>query len=153
MIRALVAWDRPETSACALSMAALAGDDRLRRRLRRDIADRGHHLSGWLVQLHRTEPVGRAVELSTPFRVEDELLVGVLVAGGYPLTALIRVDNELGFRAAGVTMFTEHLDTVLRRIEEPLGEVTITEADEVSSVGRYSGPGQPKVGDAVKSTQ
>ena len=40
---------------------------------------------------------------------------------------------------------------VLRSIEDKLGEVVITEADESSSVGTYSGAGAPKVGDTVKN--
>lgn len=42
---------------------------------------------------------------------------------------------------------------VIRRVEDRLGVVVITEADEQSAVGTYSGTGQPKVGDAVKSIQ
>ncbi len=40
---------------------------------------------------------------------------------------------------------------VLRRIGTSIGTVTITEADEQSSVGNYNGPAKPKVGDQVKS--
>src|SRR4051794_22562460 len=116
-IRALVGCNRPEASAGALAMSTLAGDDDLRRQLRRDIADRGHHLPSWLAQLHRTEPVDRALELSTPFRVEDELLVGVILPGGHPVTAVVRIDNELGCRAVGATVLVEHLDAVRQRIE------------------------------------
>jgi curli biogenesis system outer membrane secretion channel CsgG len=39
----------------------------------------------------------------------------------------------------------------LRSIEEALGEITITSADEQSAEGKFTGPGQPKVGDTVKS--
>ena len=42
---------------------------------------------------------------------------------------------------------------VIRRIEDKLGVIVITEADEASAVGAYSGAGQPKVGDAVKTIQ
>ncbi len=42
---------------------------------------------------------------------------------------------------------------VIRRVEQSLGAVVITEADEQSSVGTYSGGAPPKVGDAVKSMQ
>ena len=42
---------------------------------------------------------------------------------------------------------------VIRRIEDKLGVLVITEADEQSAVGAYSGTGQPKVGDAVKTIQ
>jgi hypothetical protein len=40
---------------------------------------------------------------------------------------------------------------VLRSITEKLGTVTISEADEVSSVGTFSGDGEVKVGDMVKN--
>jgi curli biogenesis system outer membrane secretion channel CsgG len=42
---------------------------------------------------------------------------------------------------------------VIRSIENKLGEITITEADELSSVGNFSGSSLPKVGDKAKSTQ
>jgi curli biogenesis system outer membrane secretion channel CsgG len=40
---------------------------------------------------------------------------------------------------------------VIRQIEDKVGEVVITEVDESSSVGKYSGSGPAKVGDAVKN--
>ncbi len=42
---------------------------------------------------------------------------------------------------------------VIRRVEDKLGVVVITEADEQSAVGNYSGATPPKVGDAVRSIQ
>ncbi|MBI5084517.1 MAG: curli production assembly protein CsgG [Acidobacteria bacterium] len=42
---------------------------------------------------------------------------------------------------------------VIRRIEETVGDVTITEVDELSAVGRFSGPGKPKAGDNVRPAQ
>lgn len=42
---------------------------------------------------------------------------------------------------------------VLRRIEDKVGEVVITEVDEQSSVGRYAGSGTVKIGDAVRGGQ
>lgn len=41
----------------------------------------------------------------------------------------------------------------LRSIEDPVGQIQITSADEGSAVGTFTGAGQPKVGDAVKSIQ
>jgi curli biogenesis system outer membrane secretion channel CsgG len=40
---------------------------------------------------------------------------------------------------------------VLRSIEDPVGQVTISEVDELSSVGSFSGSGTPQVGDLVKN--
>jgi curli biogenesis system outer membrane secretion channel CsgG len=42
---------------------------------------------------------------------------------------------------------------VLRSIENKVGEMTITEVDEQSSVGTFSGSGLAKVGDVVKNMQ
>jgi len=42
---------------------------------------------------------------------------------------------------------------VLRSVEEPLGQIVITSADEGSAVGTFTGSGQPKVGDSVKNLQ
>ncbi len=96
LVRSLAGVDRVETSAALLAIATLTVDAELRRRVRREIADRGHVLPRWLAELDRTEPVDRAVEVSTVFRDADELLVGVTVPGGHPLTAVVRIDNEFG---------------------------------------------------------
>jgi curli biogenesis system outer membrane secretion channel CsgG len=40
---------------------------------------------------------------------------------------------------------------VIRQIENKLGEVVITEVDELSSVGKFTGSGPVKVGDTVKN--
>ncbi|MGB9606367.1 MAG: CsgG/HfaB family protein, partial [Bryobacteraceae bacterium] len=40
---------------------------------------------------------------------------------------------------------------VIRALENTIGEVVITEVDEVSAVGTYTGGTPPKVGDAVRS--
>jgi hypothetical protein len=129
-IRSLAAWNTPETSGLALAMATLIGDADLRRQLRRDITDRGHRLPRWLVELHRAEPVDRAVQLSSPFRIADELLVGVTVPGGHALTAAVWVDNELGSRAAEVAVYGTHLDVVLHHLEDELVEdATVVEVE------------------------
>jgi curli biogenesis system outer membrane secretion channel CsgG len=54
--------------------------------------------------------------------------------------AVVRTGREIRDPASG---------KVIRRIEESLGEVVITEVDEQSSVGKYSGSAQIKVGDRV----
>jgi curli biogenesis system outer membrane secretion channel CsgG len=40
---------------------------------------------------------------------------------------------------------------ILRSIEDKVGEITITEADDISATGTFSGPGSPKLGDIVKN--
>ncbi|RBY75121.1 hypothetical protein DQ239_17390 [Blastococcus sp. TF02-09] len=117
LVRGLLSWNRPECSAGALAMATLSRDDALRREVRRDAADRGHLLPRWLVELNRSEAVDRAVELSTVFRDVDELVVGVTVSGGHCLTAVVHVDNELGFRVVDGRLYARHVDVVVAAIE------------------------------------
>lgn len=109
---------RPETSAALLAMATLSVDPELRRRVRREIAERGHVLPRWLVELDRSDPVDRAVEISTVFRAADELLVGVVVPGGHPLTALVRIQNEWGGVATDGYVMEAPLDAALDLLTE-----------------------------------
>jgi hypothetical protein len=98
LVRSFSAVDRLETSAALLAMATLTVDADLRRRVRREIAERGHVLPRWLAELDRSTPVDRAVEVSTVFRDADELLVGVTVPGGHPLTAVVERLERLAAR-------------------------------------------------------
>ncbi|SEM09800.1 hypothetical protein SAMN04515665_13035 [Blastococcus sp. DSM 46786] len=113
LVRSFSAADRVETSAALLAIATLTVDPDLRRRVRREIAERGHVLPQWLAELHRSEPVDRAVEVSTVFRDVDELLVGVTVPGGGPLTAVIAVNNEFGAVATDGYVVGAPLDEVV----------------------------------------
>jgi curli biogenesis system outer membrane secretion channel CsgG len=56
--------------------------------------------------------------------------------------AVSRVGREIRDPATG---------KVIRRVEDRLGDITITEVDEASAVGTYSGTGAVKVGDSVKN--
>ena len=40
---------------------------------------------------------------------------------------------------------------ILRSVEDNIGEMVVTQVDEGSAVGKFSGGGQPKVGDTVKN--
>jgi hypothetical protein len=118
LVRSFSSADRVETSAALLAIATLTVDTELRRRVRREIAERGHVLPRWLAELHETQPVERAVEVSTVFRDADELLVGVTVPGGGPLTAVVRVDNELGAVATDGYVAEAPLDSVVDLLTE-----------------------------------
>ncbi|MGY1858093.1 hypothetical protein [Modestobacter sp. SYSU DS0290] len=116
VVRHLVAWDRPETSAGALAIATLADDAGLRRWVRRDIADRGHTVPRWLADLYLAAPVDRGVELIGPFREADDVVLGVTIPGGHALTAAVRVDNELGVRAVDGALYEHPMEKVLHSL-------------------------------------
>lgn len=96
LIDVLSAAERAETSAALLAIATLTGDPDLRRRTRRQMADRGHVVPRWLAELDRTTGVEEAIELSDVFRGADDLVVGARVPGGHPLTAVVHVVNDFG---------------------------------------------------------
>ena len=82
-----------------------------------------------------------------------------LVADVTGNTVVINVGTRAGVRP-GMTLSVRRLSReikdpatgrVIRRMEETLGTLTITEADEESAVGTYSGAVPPKVGDTVKN--
>jgi curli biogenesis system outer membrane secretion channel CsgG len=65
----------------------------------------------------------------------------------------IKVGDRLEVRRKQREITDPATGKVLRRIEDKVGEVVITEVDEQSSVGRFSGSGTAKVGDAVRGAQ
>ena len=65
----------------------------------------------------------------------------------------IKVGDKLQIRRANREVRDPATGKVLRRIEDTLGEITVTEVDESSSVGTFSGKTPPKVGDRVVNPQ
>jgi curli biogenesis system outer membrane secretion channel CsgG len=63
----------------------------------------------------------------------------------------VKVGDRLAVKRTGREIRDPATGKVLRRMEENLGEITITEVDDGSAVGKYSGAGTPKVGDAAKT--
>jgi len=63
----------------------------------------------------------------------------------------IKVGDKLKVNRVGREIRDPATGKVIRRVEDQLGEITITEVDEGSAVGTYSGTGQVKVGDSVKN--
>jgi curli biogenesis system outer membrane secretion channel CsgG len=65
----------------------------------------------------------------------------------------VKVGDTLQIKRIGREIRDPATGKVIRRAEANLGQVTITEVDELSAVGRYSGSEKPKVGDAAKGGQ
>ncbi len=63
----------------------------------------------------------------------------------------VKVGDKLSIRRMSREIKDPATGKVIRRIEQTLGEVTITEVDEQSAVGTFSGAGAPKTGDTVKN--
>jgi curli biogenesis system outer membrane secretion channel CsgG len=63
----------------------------------------------------------------------------------------VKVGDRYAVRRIGREIRDPATGKVIRRVEDNLGEVTITEADDSSAVGKYSGPGGVKVGDTIRN--
>ena len=63
----------------------------------------------------------------------------------------VRVGDRLTVRRATRDVKDPTTGAVLRKLEDTVGEVTVTEVDEMSSLGRFTGPALAMVGDIVKS--
>jgi hypothetical protein len=64
----------------------------------------------------------------------------------------VKVGDRLQIKRASREVRDPVTGKVIRRIEENIGEVAITEVDENSSVGTYTGSIPAKIGDRVSST-
>lgn len=63
----------------------------------------------------------------------------------------VKAGDRLMVSRAGKEIRDPATGRVLRRTGERLGELVITEADDISAVGTFTGSGAPKVGDSVKN--
>jgi curli biogenesis system outer membrane secretion channel CsgG len=63
----------------------------------------------------------------------------------------VKVGDHLQVRRVGREIKDPASGRVIRRVEDAVGEVVITEADESSSVGTFTGTMTPQVGDRVAS--
>ena len=63
----------------------------------------------------------------------------------------VKVGDKLAVKRVGREIRDPASGKVIRRIEESVGEITITEADEASAVGKFNGSGEVKVGDTVQN--
>jgi curli biogenesis system outer membrane secretion channel CsgG len=66
-------------------------------------------------------------------------------------SAGVKVGAVLAVKRVGRKITDPATGKVLRQMEDTIGQVTITEVDAQSSVGKFSGSGAPKVGDVVKN--
>ena len=65
----------------------------------------------------------------------------------------VKVGDTLQLKRIGREIRDPATGKVIRRDEAALGDLTVTEVDELSAVGKFNGSGKPKVGDAAKGGQ
>lgn len=143
IVESFLAVPLPETSALLAAVAALSGDDLLRRRVLREIADRAHPLPGWLTDLPRAAPTRRAVEVTHALGDGDNVIIGVTFAPRGALTAVVYVDHNLG---------TLVKDAFVDRLDDVVDRVRAGASDDPDTVARPLAPADARVriGDAIE---
>jgi curli biogenesis system outer membrane secretion channel CsgG len=77
----------------------------------------------------------------------DSIIINVGTKAG------VKVGDKLSVSRLNREVRDPSSGKVIRRIEDKVGEIVITEADEQSAVGKFTGPAPAKVGDLVKTAQ
>jgi hypothetical protein len=112
-VESFLAVPLPETSALLAAVAGVSGDDLLRRRVAREIANRAHPLPEWLTGLSRATAAPEAVEVTHVLGDADDILVTVALPGGRALTAVVLVEHNLGSIVKDAFVLDEPLDDVV----------------------------------------
>jgi hypothetical protein len=96
---------------------------------------------------------------ATQLPVETVSIDGMVADASDDGTLILNVGSRSGLKV-GDTLQVKHpgreirdpaTGKVLRRIEESVGTVTVTEIEETSAVGKFSGTGKPQVKDTVSN--
>ena len=65
----------------------------------------------------------------------------------------LKVGDQLQIKRVGRTVKDPATGRVIRRVEDLIGTMTVTDVDADSAGGKFSGAGQPKVGDTVSNSR
>jgi hypothetical protein len=126
MVDSLLDVPLPETSALLAAVAELSGDEVLRRRVHREIADHAHALPRWLADLRRTTAHPHAVEVTHVLGDGDNVLVAATLPGGHSLTAVVYIDHNMGTLVKDAFVVSAALDDVVERLRSAGDDPDIT---------------------------
>lgn len=133
-------FDAPieETSALLTAVAALARDDELRRRVRREVTDRAHVLPRWLVQLETSRPT-HVLSIEHVLGDGEEILLGVELPDGRPLTASVYVDHNLGTVVKDALVAPTDPDTAVELLRDDFDpDITVRQLDLADARARLT---------------
>jgi Domain of unknown function (DUF6398) len=126
------------TSALLSAIAALADDDVLRRRVRREVGTRGHVLPHWLAELDRDTAVTGVMEMRHVLGDGEDVLLGVRMPGGSELTVAVYVDHNMGTLTKDAFVVAEPLPALVGQLrgldDDP--DTTFTDLEPSSARAR-----------------
>lgn len=108
--------DLLETSALLAAMAALSSDEMLRRRIGRELTARAPALPRWLADLSNAAPSERVIEVVHVLGDGDDVLVGVRLADGQELTAVVYIDHNMGTLVKDAFVVPEAMDVLVEQM-------------------------------------
>jgi hypothetical protein len=107
-----------ETAVLLAAIAELLVDDPAAQlQCRRDVAERGERLPGWITALPRVD-VYRAVRRTHVLGDVDELVIGMRLDGGHELTVAVRIDYNMLCSVADAGVVPDPIDEALARVAE-----------------------------------
>ncbi|MHB1930561.1 MAG: DUF6398 domain-containing protein, partial [Acidimicrobiales bacterium] len=130
--------DIPETTALLAAFSVLAPDEVNRRRAARALAGRRHPMPEWLARLGEAT-AGRTVEMRHLLGDGDNIIVGIHLAGGRELAAVLYVDHNLGRVAKDgfvVPGTVDELIATMKRIHEDPKGTTWEDVDPADARAR-----------------
>jgi hypothetical protein len=127
ILTGLIGERNRETTSLLAAIAELLVDDPARQlRCRREVAERGEHLPGWIAALPRVD-VYRAVRRTHVLGDVDELVIGMRLDGGHELTVAVRIDNNMLCSVADADAVPDPIDEVLARAAESSADTDVFE--------------------------
>jgi hypothetical protein len=125
--------DLAATTAALHVIATLTPDDLLTARIRRTLAKRHQPMPRWLLDLSETE-VAEVWESRHVQRDGEDYLLDVRLPDGFPLTALVYVDNNVGGLVKDAFLIAEPVSVVtdkMREIADP--DTTLEPVDQADA--------------------
>ena len=126
------------TSALLSAIAAIADDDVLRHRVRREVSARGDVLPHWLAELDRGTVVAGAMEMRHVLGDGDNVLLGLRLPGGSELTVVVYVDHTMGTLVKDAFVVPEPLPVLVDHLrsvnDDP--DTTFTDLDPAAARAR-----------------
>jgi hypothetical protein len=124
-----------EMTAMLAALAALVTDDVLHQHIRRELDRRGGPLPAGLAPLEPLS-VDRTVVATHVLGHVDTLVIGVLTAGGQPLTIVVTVDHELGTLVADGFAYPGPAKAAITRLPDDDPDVTVADIDPADARAR-----------------
>ena len=117
MVASFEEIDLAATTAALHVIAALTPDDLLAARIRRTLAQRHQPMPRWLLELPQTE-VAEVWESRHVLRDGEDYLLDVRLPDGFPLTALVYVDNNVGGLVKDAFLIAQPVSVVTDKMRE-----------------------------------